>query len=54
MLRQVRESMLRQMLHVRIASDTQRFRLLIGPYNVPPFVGQNIISDGLTIGLLIR
>jgi len=40
------------MLHVRVASDTQKFIFLIGlnevVHVIPPFVGPNIISDGQT------
>jgi len=32
MLRQMREGTLHQILHVRVAKDTQRFSNLIGPY----------------------
>jgi len=63
MLRQMRESreiMLRQTLHVRVASDTQQ--LLIGPYDVDGMMRFDVtyisrlfvgISDGPSEGLSI-
>jgi len=52
-----RKSMLRQTMHVRIASKAKIFSLLIGQndvvrYDVTPFVVPNVISDGMTNGWL--